>query len=421
MLRRREASLICLVIWALGTIAPAAAESEDEAPQGSARVGRHLLESPWLLGDPGDFRQKLGLYGVTMQLFYTQFLAWKPQGGALPASTFGHNGSYDFLTFIDGKELIGWPGMVALLHVKGQYERSINRDVGALSDPIDDADFDEPIWIDQLWLEQGVLDGRLRVRLGLLEQQTIFDRNAFANSEDFQFSATFLDNNPTVPLPNGLGVVAFLRVADWLEIATGFGDADNAPLRAGFDTVFDGIDSLTGYVELDLHARLPGPAHPLPGAYRLGGFIDGRSLPDFTTGRLSRGHGGVYLSFDQLVFLEQENEAEGLGLFGRFGWADPDVNRIEWFWSLGGQYRGLAPRRRDDVLAIGLYQAIGSDAYRRSVDPRFDKETGIEIYYSAALVPWLAVTPDFQYIFDPGAAGAYDDAVVVMLRFRVQF
>ncbi len=39
----------------------------------------------------------------------------------------------------------------------------------ALSNPIDGADFDEPIYVDELWLEQSFLRDRGRFRLGFLE------------------------------------------------------------------------------------------------------------------------------------------------------------------------------------------------------------------------------------------------------------
>jgi porin len=96
------------------------------------------------------------------------------------------------------------------------------------------------------------------------------------------------------------------------------------------------------------------------------------------------------------------------------------VNRIEWFWSVGGQYEGSLPCRDRDILGLGVYQAIGSSAYRREIDPEFERETGLELYYRIAVLPWLTVTPDFQYVFDPGASGL-DDTAVLALRFRVTF
>ncbi len=410
--------------------APAATRAEPaEPPDPARRLARHLLDSRRLLGDPGGQRSRMELYGVELRLFYNQFLAWKPRGGGVNEdSEVGHSGSYDFFTRLDAEELVGWPGLDLVLHVKGQYDDNVNGDVGALSDPIDDADFDEPIWVSELWFEQSVLENRLRLRFGRLEQQTLFDRNAYANSEDRQFATTFLDNNAVVPLPSGLGAALIVAPLPSLEIALGAADADNGVRSAGWDTAFDGVDSLTGYLELTWHARIPSPTGALPGSYRAGMFVDGRKLEmfgrtDAETGlpRTERGHLGAYLSFDQLALREAAESAQGLGLFARFGYADPESNLIAWFWSAGFQYVGALPRRDLDVLGLGVYQAIGSEDYRDEVDPDFDQETGLELYYRIAALPWLTVTPHFQYFFDPGASGDADDTAVGILRFRVTF
>jgi porin len=411
----------------LAVLAAALIGSTARAEPGSS-VGHHLLHSARLFGDPGGARSRLEELGVTVQLFYNQFLAWKPAGGGIdPSSTTGHSGSYDFITLVDLEALTGWPAAEFLLRVKGQYDRNINASVGALSNPIDDADFDEPIYVDELWLQQRLWRDRLRLRLGFLEQQTLFDRNAYANSEDRQFMSTFLDNNAVVPLPNGLGATLIALPMRGLEIATGCADADNVPRKAGFDTTFDGIDSITGYLELTLRPAAWGALAGLPGAYRLGVFLDGRELPIFGTGdsltdpELDRGHWGAYLNFDQLAWSEPGPGEQGLGVFGRFGYADPKVNRIAWFWSLGLQYQGPLPGRDADRVGFGVYQAIGSKRYQEEVDADFERETGIELYYHVQALPWLALTPDFQYIVDPGANGAADNAVVVALRLRLSF
>jgi len=410
-----------IAVWLLCTLGPTPASADALTPDLPSRLGRHLLVSPWLLGDVGGLRQRLELNGLSLQLYYNQFVGWKPSGGAVSEATWGHSGSYDFFTLVDMEALASWPGLLVLLHARGLYDRNINRDVGALSDPIDDADFDDAILLDELWLEQALLRDRIRVRLGLLEQQTLYDRNEFANSEDLQFSNSFLDNNPLVPLPNGLGVAFMVAPLDWLELALGVTDAEGRPLGGGLGTAFDGIDAVTGYVELAFELALPSRNGSLPGTYRIGGFIDGRAKPDFDTGVVTRGHGGVYLSLDQMVWRERAAADDGLGLFARLGWSEPQTSRTAWFWSLGGRYLGALPRRDEDVLALGFYGTVASGVYRREIDAAFGQETGIELYYRMTLLPWLAVTPNFQYIFNPGATGALDDAVVAVVRFRVTF
>jgi porin len=411
------AGRVCAGAVAAMATALLCASAPAGAAEGARAAGEHLLSSPRLLDDPAGVRSRLERLGISLQLFYQEFPAWKTSGGVGGNATFGHSGSYDLLGRVDAEELAGWPGLALLVHVKGQYDRNVNADVGALSAPIDDADFDEPIYVDELWLEQSLLGDRVALRLGFLEQQTLFDRNAYANSEDRQFLSTFLDNDGVVPLPNGLGAALLLRPASWLEVALGVADADNVPQRAGFDSAFDDVGSLSSYLELSFPVRLRG----LPGTWRVGAFRDGRDLPVWGRARDERGHWGAWLSADQLVFREDGADGQGLGLFARFGYADPDANAIAWFWSAGLQYAGLLPGRDADVLGAAAYQAIASEDFRDAVAPSFRRETGIEVYYMFLPVPWLAVTPDFQYVVDPGLTGTTRDATMVTLRLRVTF
>ena len=49
-----------------------------------------------------------------------------------------------------------------------------------------------------------------------------------------------------------------------------------------------------------------------------------------------------------------------------------------------------------------------------------DSEQGIELYYNIEVAPWLHISPDIQYIIDPGG-GAYDDALVCGIRVQMSF
>ncbi len=417
-------------------IAPAPATAADRDPA-LDRVAGHLRESPRLLGDPGGGRSRLELLGIEPTLFYNQVFSANPQGGAESDQSVGSSGSYDFFALADAEALVGWPGLRALFHAKGQYDENVNEDVGALSDPIDDADFDEGIYVSELWLQQDLARRRLRLRAGFMEAQTLYDRNAYANSEDRQFLASFLDNNGILPLPNGLGAFAVVSPTPVFELAIGVMDADNEPKSAGFETFFDGVSSWSAYLELALHWNAPwrdpeADAADLPGALRLGGFRDGRDLESFVRPRSlepgerpdsDRGHYGFWMSFDQQLWGASATEAgpRAIGVFARAGYADPDVNRIAGFWSLGFEVAGPVPFRPLDVLGVGGYHAIPSDRYHDRIDDDFDGEGGIEVYYRIAVVPWLSVTPAFQYVVDPGGRSNAEDAVVTNLRLRVVF
>lgn len=376
---------------------------------------------PQLLGDPGGMRSRLERLGVTLQPFSNHFGSWLARGGSPDGDDFGHSASYDLLVHTDLEELAGMQGASFLLHAKGQYDHNLNREIGALSDPIDDADLDEALYLSELWLQQAFLGGRVRFRFGLFEQQVVFDRNAYANSEDRQFLATYLDNNGVVPLPSGIGVVLLAELAPWLELAAGVADADNVPPRVGFSSAFDDLEGLTAHVEATARLRLPDGR---PGSYRLGVFRDARERVLFAEAgdpsAARRGHWGAYLSLDQQLLREGGDAAQGLGLFARAGYADPDASRVAWFWSAGLHYQGPLPGRDADVLGLGVYQTIPSDAYREEVDPEFTEETGFELYYAVALFPWLVVTPDLQVILDPGGERR-STVLLCTLRLRLAF
>lgn len=419
-LSARPGAAVALIAVTLAVATVAAAEA-PVPPPGSAAWPR----SPRLLGNPGNARSGLEASGVALQLFYNQYLGWRARGGSDPGDGLGTSGSYDLFVQLDLEELASRPGLQLVVQTKGQYDRNINEEVGALSNPVDDADFDEAIYLDQLWVQQAFWHDRAMLRVGFLEHQNVFDRNAYANNEDRQFSATFFDNNPLVPLPNSLGAVVWGSPFSWLEIALGVSDPDNKPRNAGFHTAFDSFDSLAFVLEATLHTEELSVGLALPGSYHFGVFRDGKKRSvfgssDLTTGRprTSRGHYGAYLSLDQSLYRERDTVDQGLGLFGRAGFGDEDVNRIDWFASLGFQYRGLVPGRDADVLGIAGYRAWLSDQYSEARRGALDRETGIEIYYQWAALPWLAVTPHLQYIASPGGDRNVTDAIVALLRLR---
>lgn len=396
--------------------------AEETEPPGWAR---HLLESPRLLDDPGGARSRLEQLGVSFQLFFNTTLGAKLRGGADPDDAVANSGSYDFFTHVDFEELAGLRGFSVLLHVKGNYGRNVNPEVGALADPIDDADFDKGIYVAELFFDQDLFGDRLSLRLGYLDQQTVFDRNAYANSEDLQFMNTALDNNLILPLKIGFGAVALASPFDWLSFSLGANDGDNDPQHPGLSTAFEGIDRWMVYFELALRGSLESRNGRLPGALRVGGFWDATERVRFDSSdpepETSRGRLGGYLNFEQLLYREGPGDLQGLGLFGRWGISDGDVNPVRHFWSLGLQYMGAIPGRDLDALGLGLYQAIASSTFREEIDPNADDELGLEIYYRWEALPWLALTPGFQYLVNPGGTSANRNAVVLALRGRIRF
>jgi porin len=92
-----------------------------------------------------------------------------------------------------------------------------------------------------------------------------------------------------------------------------------------------------------------------------------------------------------------------------------DISRMPFYASGGLGYRGLLPGRSTDMATLSLsYGRFSRDSPERSW------ETVLEINYRVNLTPWLYLTPDFQYVFNPGGEDL-PDAVVLGVETAVTF
>jgi porin len=379
-----------------------------------------LLATTRVAGDWGGARTDLEDRGVRLSMFYVHHYGRLDGRRVDPAGRHGHSGSVDLIGQFDLDTLNGVRGGEALIHVRRNWGDNVNPRVGALGDPIDDADGDHGLYIDQLWYQHSSPDRRLQVRFGYLDQQTILDRNAFANSEDRQFMSALLDNNNAIlPLAIGPGVALFYNPADWLSFVLTASDAKSDPFDFSFATAFDG--EYVTYFETDVRARVNSVNGPLTGHYRVGLFLDPRDRVAFGSDRTHTRTEGFYLSVDQMLYGEPAGDDQGAGVFVRYGWRPANVNRITHFWSGGAQYRGLFPHGEEHTLGFGMYSAVGSDLYRDHIDPTFGRETAYELYYALQLGPAVALTPAIQYVNQPGAQTTRHDLFVFALRGRVSF
>lgn len=364
-----------------------------------------------------DLRDHWEERGVRWDAYFLYYQGGLLRGG-LDAPAHRGSASFDLIGRVNLERLAGLKGLDFLTHLKSTYGQNINPRVGARSQVIDDADYTEWFWIDQVWLRQSLLDRRIQLQAGYLDLQTVLDRNAYANSEDKQFMAQYLDNNNAIiPLKVGLGAALYLQPAPRWEIRFGFADADNRTRHVGLDTFFDGRDSFVWFLQTGVQTRLG----DLPGNYRVGAYFDERAATVFGGGATQSGHAGMFLSFDQAVFNETPDGRQGLGAFVRYGWHDGDVNRFAHFWSMGFQYDGLLPGRDEDRWGAALYSVHASDRFRAAVNPGFSRETGYETYYRMQLSPWMTLTPNVQYVVNPGGSNAIEDAVAANLRLRITF
>ncbi len=203
----------------------------------------------------------------------------------------------------------------------------------------------------------------------------------------------------------------------------------------GFDDLDDG---LTWWTQLETRYRLGG----LPGGLNAG--FQYAFDNEFTRigGRLTLIPGGVSVETvsdswavfcgawqyvftpdappaDELDASDSHADLRGLGVFARFGFADPDANPVKWSASAGVGGRGLIPGRDGDTFGAGYYYTDVQNPRAFSLLGLPSSGQGFEAFYNIALTPAVGLTLDLQWV-DGGLAGA-DAATVLGLRLDIAF
>jgi high affinity Mn2+ porin len=291
-----------------------------------------------------------------------------------------------------------------------------------------------------------VLRHRVEITAGKFAVSDLFDLNRYANSTRTQFLNWGLFQNTawdfaadTRGYSNGVALswitpLGAVRVGSFQMPRQANGNAFDSDLRrARGDNVeltlnalpADGVVRVLGYVN---HARM--------GDYRaaLATADAGRARPDIVAddapGRVKRGIG---------VNVEQPIADGGeTGAFLRWGWNDGATEsfaftEVEGHLSGGVQLAGTHWRRSADRLGIAaLRHTIGS-AHRDYLAAggsgfllgdgslTYGPETFVESYYRTQLGAFLSLSPDVQYVRNPGYNRDRGPAWIATLRANLRY
>jgi porin len=383
-----------------------------------------------MTGDWGGARQELMDHGLRFDLSLTQILQRNLAGGR--DYRCAYTGGADFGLKLDTGKAGLWPG--GLLSVKGEahYGKSSNLDTGVLMPVNTDALYPNPgedLWaLSELSYTQ-FLATWIGVTVGKFSPR---NANVFSHDETEQFMNGALCYNPvvstTVPL-SFLGAGVIVLPANGFMLSTFVFDTEGVADDSGFPTVWQRGTSLMQQGELTVKP------FGLTGHQRVGwSWSDKERIQLSQTPRqiihaIRRGNTeglsrqgsdcAFFYDFDQYVYLVPGSKDRGVGLFGRFGCTDGEVNPVEQFYSLGVSGKGLVPGRERDTFGVGYYYVSTTDDLPRRLQRRVDDTQGVEVYYNVAVTPWLHVTPDLQ-VLDPAFEGV-DTTWVAGLRVKVIF
>jgi porin len=264
----------------------------------------------------------------------------------------------------------------------------------------------------EAWIEQRLLDDHLRLKVGRVDANSEFAANhssaEFLNSS-MGYSPTIL-LFPTYPNPK-FGVNAFVTPARWLRIGAG---------------VYDGVaredecspqpdDGLFTVGEVTTSWAFAGRV----GALSVGAWHNSSQLFRLDDG-VAEGTAGWFLSAEHSLWHAEGSDPTNddephVDLFVKYGSSDPAVSEIARHIGAGLVARGIVPSRPADAVGFGVTRIVLSD--RSPTRDEDGAETALGPFYRVQVSPWLAVKPDFQYIFHPAGIAPYHRAWTFTVRF----
>jgi porin len=328
---------------------------------------------------------------------------------------------FDFSLTLDTQRLLNWPGgtlYIDFQNINGEFG---SKDVGDIQN-VDSFHSNPRTQLAELWYEQFFLDYKMYVRVGKIDAGEQFN----LTSDAINFINNAMSQTPNIPAfpayPDpACGADVFIQPND--HFYAGLGIFDGA-LQDGIETGELGPATLFGppgdlfYIaETGLKWKLH---DNLPGTIGVGGWHETAKFDRFNGGA-DRGTSGFYLIADQMLYRThpQKNDPQGLGMFFRYGWADPHVNQIEHHIAGGLDWVGLFPKRDADVLGLGATAALLSTDHGAGFDER--AEVTVETFYKIQITPYFSVEPDVQYVINPGGISSRDNALFAILRISVDF
>lgn len=357
-------------------------------------------------GTSGSISQSLGLIvelGATIVLQGTNKINDGLKKGR-------HDATYSFdLGF--GKEFSN--GGIAFVHIEGGAGEGLHGNgLIAYSQVNGDAgNTGNHLEITELWYEQPLFDEMFTVTFGKLNPAGYLDENEFANDETSQFLNSAFVNNAVIALPeNSIGVRLTISPVDMVD----------------FTYAYIANDSLNNFDANGFNAVQLNVKPIANGNYRIMYWSSNVEHKKWNDANKILGAYGFGLSVDQEII-------ENIGVFGRFGWADPEVSENEMSWSVGAQIGGGIWSRENDAVGLAAGQIIPSKKYvdfateeaiADGADPEYkykkDAETQIEFYYSFAITENVSISPAAQYIIKPQGGNAADDRDVLIYGIRTQ-
>ncbi len=377
-------------------------------------------------------RASLAARGIKYGLNYTGEYYDVTSGGVARGSTY--NGLIETYVDLDLEKLLGWKG--AAIHANSFYihGQGPTADKTGSVFAVSNLEGDETYRLDELWLEQSLLDDKLKVKFGSIAADTIFfisDTAAAFLNGTFGWPGILATNTlaggPGYPLTS-MGVVATFTPNDKLTlIGAVFNGSPADPLAEdpqrdnNHGTSFRFGDGELMLLEAAYKYEFSG----LGGTAKVGGWKQFNApegaYVDFRTNTPVDSDYGIYGIIDQTLWKQGDDKS--VTAFGRISGSPTDRSNMDFYFDTGILFTGFVPTRAKDTVGAAFgYGQISKDAVR-SGDTDFSAsfESVLELNYVAQIRNGVSLAPDFQYFWNPGATAEVDHAAVWGARLKVSY
>ncbi|MFO1089435.1 MAG: carbohydrate porin [Hyphomicrobiales bacterium] len=396
---KARAAVACAIACVGGFVAgPGSAQAEDD-----------LLTRPALFDVPGGPLQDLKSRGIDLYGSLTQFYQGLVAGEG--DQNWEYGGKVDLIGTFVGQKLGLWKGLIVNAHFEYVYGSDVNFQGDGSIFPINTA------------LAFPTLGG-YDTDLSLVVTQMINDEATISIGK-----FNMLDVAAKTPLLGGGGIDTFMNTALAAPI-TGvtppyilgaIATYDPGPVKFTFmaydprnaqnPDVFE--DPFATGVVLSVIGTVPVTIHGLNGwqnlrvAYSTQDGFDFEDIPQLIlppeTRDIETKDGSWYIgySFQQYLVQEDADPTRGWGVFGYAAISDGNPNPIQYaaFLGLGGN--SLLPGRSDDRFGVGYFYYGLADSLKdglRGFGLDYGNESGLEVFYNAAVTPWFRLSGDLQVI-----------------------
>jgi porin len=458
-----------LVVWPLLLHAqssgpsPAAATDSQPAPAapGPADAPQLSAGDPLAVIDAELKRLKKAGFKLGLQ---EQSEVWANVAGGGKQGT-SYNGLTTAKLDVDLDKAFGWQNAEFFVNVFDIHGHGPTRSLVGNQQIVSNIEASPSIKLYDLWLEQGLFNQRLMIRVGqegANDEMMVTQYGAMFLNSSFGFpgmpAAVLPSGGPNYPMATPFARAIFKANAQLSLVAAAY-NGDPAPpgsgdpqLRDRNGTAFRLNDHTLMFSELQF-SPAPQVSDTLPTTYKLGAWYASNHFADqrFDTlgGLLAspasiggpRQHTGDWAFYgivDQVVWHPEGAKDQGVGVFlqvmagpadrnlsnlfieGGLNWRAPFAQRTDDVFGLAFAYLGISPAAREysqDLVAFGS-----------AVSPYRSDETVVEITYLAPITSRLTLQPDVQIVVNPGAGvpGPFGrtplaDAVVIGMRATFKF